>query len=240
MRAIILCAGLGTRVKPLTDSTPKALVNVGGKPILWYILQLLKKHHIESVGINLFHLHQKIRDYLEENANFGLKIVTKLEKELLGTAGGVKNFEDFIGDDDDFMVIHGDTLTNANLERIIDFHREAGADLTMAVCPWSNPWEKGIVGQQVGGRIVVYEEKPPKDKIFSSIGNAGIYVCQKNILPLIPENEFSDFGRDIFPKMLNIGMRMYGYKVNEYLIDIGDAESLQQANDDLETGVFKI
>jgi len=239
-KAIILCAGLGTRLKPFTDSTPKALVKIGDKPILWYILQLLKKHQIESVGINLFHLHQKIRDYLKENANFGLEIVTKLEKELLGTAGGVRNFEDFIGYDDSFLVIYGDVLTNANLKKIIDFHQRVRADLTMAIRPWPNPEEKGIVRLGLDGRITEFIEKPHGYEVFTNLGNAAIYVCQKSILPLIPENQFSDFGIDVFPKMLNKGLGIYGYIVRKYLIDVGNKRSLRQANDDLRMGVFKI
>lgn len=231
MRAIILAGGLGTRLRPLTNDLPKLMLPIGGKPILQYGLELLKKHGIREIAINLFHLPDKITDYFGDGRKFGVKIKYLYEKKLSGTAGPVKKLENFWGKQ--FLVFYGDNLTNVDLTRLINYHRKKGGTATLALYPTNEPWLKGIVELNNRRQIIKFIEKPQKRETKSNLANAGIYILEKKIVKYIPKKQFSDFGFDIFPKLLAAGKKIYGWKYDGYILDMGTLETYAQAQIDV-------
>ena len=151
-RAMILAAGEGTRLRPLTLETPKALLPIRGRPLIEHQLFWLNHHGIREVAINLYHLGNKIKDHLGDGSRFGMKICYSPEETLLGTAGGVKRIEHFFNDT--FVVVYGDILTDFDLSDMVKFHREKKAVATLAIFEAPNPWEVGVVELNKEGRIL--------------------------------------------------------------------------------------
>jgi NDP-sugar pyrophosphorylase family protein len=236
-KAMILAAGEGTRLKPLTLETPKALLPIGGVPLIYHTLVWLKKHGISRVAVNLCHLGEKIKVFLGDGSRFGVAISYSQEENLLGTAGGVKKMDRFF--DSTFVVAYGDMLTNFDLSAMINFHREKKALATLALFKASNPCEVGIIQLGKEGRAINFVEKPPREAELGNLGNAGIYVLEKRILDHVPIQGFCDFAYDIFPKLIKANLPIYGYVLDaKYIIDIGTPEKYQQANQEIEAGRF--
>lgn len=235
-RAIILAAGEGTRLHPFTLQTPKVLLSIGEAPLIQHTLSWLRSHGISEIAINLHHLGYKIRDFLGDGSSFGVRIHYSPEKELLGTAGGVKKMEEFL--DGTFIVVYGDILTDFNLSAMVKSHQQAKALATIALFRAANPWEVGIVETDRQGRLVSFREKPPPGSEAGNLSSAGVYVLEKQILDYIPGRGSDDFGYDIFPKLLELDLPVYGYvlKPEDYLIDIGTPDKYRKANEDIEKG----
>ena len=233
MKAMILAAGEGTRLRPLTLNTPKVLLPVSGVPLIEYTLCWLKHYGITGVAINLHHLAAKIQSRLGDGARFGIKIVYSLENSLLGTAGGVKKMAAFL--DGPFAVVYGDVLTDLDLNAMLEFHRDRQAAATLAVREMPNPWEVGVLEMNSGGRILDFTEKPPRGSERSNLSSGGVYILEKNVLDHVPEAGFCDFAYDVFPRLIELGLPVYGYhlKNGDYLLDIGTAEKYKQANLDM-------
>ena len=229
MKAFLLAAGVGSRLRPLTDTTPKCLVPVGGKPLLDYWMRLFEKHGVDEVFINTHYLHEQVEAYIAAyNESGKMPHVTFVyEPELLGSGGTVRKNRDFIGDDKEFLICYADNLTNADLSAMIDFHRKGGSILTMALFRADNPRECGIAALDAAGRIVEFVEKPTQPK--SNLANAGIYVADKKLFDYIPQTDFSDFGKDVLPKLTG---KMSGFALSDYLLDIGTPEKYARAQDD--------
>jgi len=237
MKAMILAAGEGKRLRPLTEQIPKAMLEINGHPIIFYQLKLLRKYGVRDVIINLNYKPEKIESYLENN-NFGMNIKFSHEKELLGTAGGVKKAEYFF--DEDFFVIYGDIITDINLGEVYKFHEEKNGIATL--CVHKIPRDKqstSVISLDKNQRITKLVEKPTKydtdliERDYKYV-NSGIYVLKKNILEKIPENTFSDFAIDIFPKLLN-EEKLFGY-VHEkcYWAELGRLEKYNNIKNEIE------
>lgn len=228
-KAIILCAGEGTRLRPLTESCPKPMLKVGNKPLLERIICLLKKHGVNEIGINLFKYPDVIMDYFGDGSKLDVKIHYHVEKELLGTAGALNNFRWFL--DSAFFVYYGDVVTNADLNNLISFHKQKKSIVTIGLYEVGNPTECGIVGTDKEMRILRFVEKPHKDEVFTNLANSGIYIMEKNVLDYIPDGLKYDFGKDLFPELLDRALPMYGLLINDVLIDIGSIKNYEKAND---------
>jgi NDP-sugar pyrophosphorylase family protein len=239
-KAMILAAGEGTRLYPLTLETPKVLLPIGGTPLIQHTLPWLKSHGIKEVAINLHHLGDKIRDSLGDGSQFGLKIHYSPEETLLGTAGGVKRMEHFF--DSTFVVIYGDMFTYLDLSAMIRLHHEKKAIATIAVTEVSTPWEFGIVQIRENNKIISFIEKPPKGTQLGNMASGGIYVLQREVLDFIPSQGFYDFAYDVFPRLLEHNLPIYGYVLNpdNYMIDIGTDGKYKQANEDVKAGKVKL
>lgn len=237
MRAIILAGGLGTRLRPLTNNLPKLMLPIGDKPILQYNIELLKKHGLTEIAINLFHLPGKIVDCFGDGKKFGVKIKYLREKELSGTAGPIKKLASFWGKQ--FLVFYGDNLSNMDLTALIDYHQKKKGIATVALSPTNQPWMKGIVELDANKRIIKFIEKPKRGEIKSNLANCGVYVLETEVLKYIPEGKFSDFGFDIFPKLLTAGKKMYGWKFKGYILDMGTLKAYAQAQKDYLEGKIK-
>lgn len=212
-KAMLLAAGRGSRLRPLTESVPKCMVPLANKPILEYNIEWLRRHGVVDLIINLFHLPDVVMDYFGDGSRWGVHITYSLESELLGSAGGVRNVADFF--DGPFFVWYGDNLSTCDLCRLYGFHRAKGGVATIALCHREDPTASGIVGLGGQGRITRFLEKPRPDQVFSHWVNAGIFVLEPQVLEAIPPDGAPDFGQDVFPGLLMEGERLYGYRMSE-------------------------
>ncbi len=231
-QAMILAAGEGTRLRPLTLKTPKVLLPVGGRPLLEHILGWLRFQGITEVAINLHHKPEAVIDYFDTGESFGVKITYSVEDPVLGTAGALSKLRHYFTET--FLVIYGDILTDLNISPLIEFHRAKQAQVTIALHRVADPCASGIVELDNECRIHRFVEKPPPEAVFTDLANTGIYVLEPEVLNLIPSNTFYDFAYDLFPLLIDSGMPIYGYPITGYLIDIGTMTSYYQAEVDLQ------
>ena len=211
-QAMILAAGKGTRLKPLTDDTPKCMLPIAGKPLLEHTIAHLRRCGVANLMINVHHLSQTLMDYFGDGSRLGVKISYSQENTLLGTAGGVKNVAAFFKGT--FFVVYGDNLSTCSLKKLHKFHADKNSMLTVALHYREDPTQSGIVETDEEGRIIRFFEKPAPAQIFSRWVSAGILVVEPQVLDLIPQNAACDFARDIFPNLLNGGYPLYGYRMS--------------------------
>ena len=226
MKAMILAAGAGSRLRPLTDERPKPMIEIGGMPILEHNVRLLERHGVSDIIINLHYRPQAITSHFGDGSDFNVHITYSHEPELLGTAGGVKAVEEFF--DDDFFLVYGDNLSTCNLSNLMALHKQQAAVYTMALFFRDDPSSSGIVGTAEDGRITSFLEKPLPDQVFSNWVNAGYFALSPSLLPHIPRGRPFDFGHDLLPQMLRDGARAYGYKMHESLWWIDSIEDYER------------
>lgn len=220
MKAFIMAAGAGTRLRPLTFEIPKPMVPVLNKPTIEHTVENLRRHGIRQIMMNLHHYPETVRRYFGDGAAFGLDIQYSFEKKLMGTAGGVKNTEWFF--DSTFLVMSGDGLTDINLTKALAFHRKKRSLATMVLKPVDSKFEYGVTLTDKSGRIVRFIEKPKWSDVFANTVNTGIYIFEPEIFRYIPKNKFYDFGIQLWPKLLRLKKRIFGYVMNEYWTDVGN------------------
>ncbi len=208
MKAVVLSAGKGVRLRALTEALPKPMLPVHGKPVLEHHIELLRLHGIREVCINLHHRAEAIRGYFQDGKKWGVQIHYAFEPELLGTAGAVKNFETVLGKDR-FLVIYGDNFTNYNLSQIVDFHLRKEGLAAIAVFEKEDVSSSGVVWLDSDGKVIKFVEKPKDPHPGSKLVNAGIYVFEPEIFGHIPSGKFSDFGSEVFPSLLAKGKSLY-------------------------------
>lgn len=232
-RAMVLAAGEGTRLRPLTLETPKVLVPVGGVPLICYTLAWLRSHGVREVVINLYHLGDRIKKYLDDGSHFGMKVHYSSEERLLGTAGGVKKAGRFFPGA--FVVVYGDVLTDFDLSDMMGFHRAKGGIATLALTKVVNPRETGIVQLDKDDRVVSFVEKPSGGAVIGDMSNGGVYILEKEVLQFIPRGRYCDFAYDVFPRLIEFGCPVYGYRLKsgDYLIDIGSMDRYERVNKDI-------
>jgi len=238
MKAVILAAGQGTRLRPMTDSVPKPMVRIRGKPLLEYIIRLLRRYGIMDIFIPLNRYRDVFTNYFGDGAQWGVRIYYSVEEKLLGTAGAVKKLESHFSNT--FLVVYGDNLSNCNITQLTNFHRHRGGIGTIAVFEIENPTSSGIVKLNKEQRILKFLEKPTKKQVFSKLVNAGIYILEPRIFGYIPKGQAYDFGKDLFPRLLIESERLYGYIMMEYLLGIDTIEAFKQAQIDVQQGRFSL
>jgi len=228
MKAMILAAGLGTRLRPMTEEIPKCMMRIGGKPLLEHIVRWLQYCGVNEIIINIYHLPEAIRGYFGNGQKWGVRITYSMEDRLLGTAGGVKNVAWFF--DEAFFVWYGDNFSVCDLNRLHAFHKAKSGLATIALYYRDEPTQSGIVALDENDRVIRFLEKPSPDKVFSRWVSAGIFVLEPAVLEVIPADGSPDFGRDIFPVLMETGKLLYGYRMskNEGLWWIDTPEDLQQ------------
>jgi mannose-1-phosphate guanylyltransferase/phosphomannomutase len=225
-----MAGGEGTRLRPLTSNQPKPMVPIVGKPCMEHILELLKQHGFDEVVVTVAFLPQAIRSYFGNGEPLGLEIEYSVEESPLGTAGSVRLASDRL--DETFVVISGDALTDVDLDKLIAFHKEKDAAVTIGLKSVENPLEFGIVVTDDDGRIERFLEKPSWGQVFSDTINTGIYVLEPEVLRHIPTDGPYDFSKELFPLLLEMGRPLYGYVFDEYWQDIGNLDQFRQANFD--------
>jgi len=231
MKAVIMAGGEGSRLRPLTCNRPKPMVPIVNKPVMEHIIELLKKYGIRDIAVTLQYMPEIIKDYFSDGSEFGVNLKYFTEDVPLGTAGSVKNCEEFL--DETFIVISGDALTDINLDKAIEFHKKNSAMVTLVLKKVESPIEYGVVVTDQLGRITRFLEKPSWGEVFSDTVNTGIYVLAPEVLSYIKKNQRYDFSKDLFPILLNQNKPMFGFVTDDYWCDIGDLEAYVGVQNDI-------
>ena len=231
MKAVILAGGEGTRLRPLTCNTPKPMVPILNRPFLEHMLSHLKGHGVDHTLLTLCYLPDVIRSHFGDGWDFGLRLSYTLEEEPLGTAGAVKNVESEL--DGTFFVLNGDIFTDLDLEDMARFHRENGALVTISLTQVEDPSAFGVVETDPQGRVLRFLEKPTPGVTASNWINAGIYLVEPEALAHAPSGEPYMFERGLFPKLLDMGAPVYGYRSRSYWVDLGTPANYTKVHRDL-------
>lgn len=238
MKALILAAGLGKRLG-LKD-IPKPMYKVSGLPVLEHNILLLKKHGITDICINLHYKPEIIKDYFKNGEKWNVKITYSLEETLLGTGGAVRKLYTF-WEDEPFFVVYGDNYTDINLTEMLNFHKKEKPVVTIAVFDPEKSLNSGIAGGVItmdnDKRLLSFIEG--KEKKVKGYVNAGVYILEPEVLDLIPAGIFSDFGNDIFPKLLIQGKLMKGYITDSFVLAIDTQEALNTSEKNIKGGMIK-
>ncbi len=235
MKAIVMAGGEGTRLRPVTGGRPKPMVEILGKPVLSYTVDLLKKFNITDLCFTLRYLPGIIQNRYGDGSGLGVNITYNIESEPLGTAGSVAACGNFLNSDD-FVVVSGDALWHFDLQKCVDFHKAKNADATILLYEHPEPTSYGVVVTADDGRIIRFVEKPAWETVMSGMVNTGIYVLSPRVLDIIPEGQAFDFGKDVFPKMLSDGMALYGFQADGYWCDVGTPDAYRRCCGDMLTG----
>lgn len=226
---MIMAAGLGTRLLPLTDPLPKPMMPVLNTPVMEYSIRLLQMHGVSDIVANTHYNPAYIMDHFGNGSDFGVNLTYSFEEQLLGTAGGVRNNRHFLNET--FFVLSGDALTDINLTAMYEFHKKSNSLVTIALKAVRDVSGYGVVVTRKSGRITGFQEKPNKKDALSNVVNTGIYIIEPEIFELIPEG-FYDFGRQLFPRLLELGIPFYGYITKDYWCDIGTIPVYKKAHEE--------
>ena len=213
MKAVLLAAGLGTRLGPVTESIPKCMVEVAGKPVLQHNIEWLRHQHVTDLAINLHHRPDVVRRFLGGGEAFGVTIHYSWERALLGTAGAVGRLQGWLGNEE-FLVLYADNIISCDLEAVGRLHRSLTAILTVALFWRDDVSASGIAEVTAEGRIRKFIEKPRAHEAISHWVSAGLLYCDPQLLNFIPDEQFSDFGRDVIPAVLEAGCTVGGHQMS--------------------------
>jgi len=244
-KAIILCAGEGTRLLPLTKDTPKPVIPIDNIPLLEYNIRLCKFHGIKDIFINTSYLPEKIKDCIGDGGHLGVNITYSYESQPLGTSGALNNFKQFLGGEP-FVVIYGDNLTDIDLEKMFKYHKAKGGIATIALRKKPRNYKtQSLIITDEDSKLKEFIEKPSDDLVMKKslefkLINSGIYFCDPRILNYIPKG-FSDFAYDIFPNIINKKEKVYGFLMDDYYFrEVGKIEKYNIAKDEIESGKIKL
>jgi len=248
MKAMILAAGKGTRVRPITYMIPKPMIPILQKPVMEFLLELLRQHGFNQVMVNVSHLANEIESYFRDGQRFGVQIAYSFEGrivdgelvgEALGSAGGMRRIQDFSPFfDDTFVVLCGDALIDLDLTAAVKWHKEKGAIATIVMksVPREQVTSYGVVVTDDEGRIKSFQEKPAVEDALSTDINTGIYIFEPEVLDYIPSGQEYDIGGQLFPKLVEMGAPFYGIAMDFQWVDIGKVPDYWQAVRDVLLG----
>jgi len=234
-KAMIMAAGAGTRLNPLTLKVPKPMVPVTNVPILEFILKHLQKYGINDVVANTHYLAESIQNVYGGENHLGMNFQYVYEPELTGTAGGVKKTEFFFKPGETFIVVSGDALTDVDIEKLYEQHKNSGAMATMALkeIPISEVAHFGVVVVDKDSRVIGFQEKPSPEEAKSNLVNAGIYIFETDVFNYIPANKFYDFAKNVFPAMMANNDPLYAAVIDDYWNDIGTIKQYKHSSFDV-------
>ncbi|MBN8868093.1 MAG: NDP-sugar synthase [Solirubrobacterales bacterium] len=247
---MVLAAGLGTRLRPVTRSVPKPMVPVLNRPVMEHIVRLLAGHGFTEVIANVHWFPEVIQAHFGDGSDFGVELSYSHEEELLGTAGGVRHASHFF--EEDFLVISGDAMTDIDLAAMREFHRSHGGIATLATRRVADTSEFGVVITDESGRIQGFQEKPDPAEALSDLANCGIYMFKREIFDHFPApgesklaapghpEGFADWAYDVFPSLLEAGIDFYAHETDSYWNDIGTIDELVQSNFDALEGAVDL
>jgi mannose-1-phosphate guanylyltransferase len=241
MKAMILAAGKGTRVRPITHTIPKPMIPILQKPVMEFLLELLRQHGFNEVMVNVSHLAEEIENYFRDGQRFGVEIAYSFEGrvedgvligEALGSAGGIKkiqSFQPFF--DDTFVVLCGDALIDLDLTEAVRRHKEKGAVASLVTkrVPKDQVSSYGVVVTDEDSRVVTFQEKPSVEDAASDMINTGIYIFEPEVLDHIPDGVPFDIGADLFPTLAAAGAPFYALPMDFEWVDIGKVPDYWQA-----------
>jgi len=250
MRAMVLAAGLGTRLRPITQAMPKPMVPVVNRPVMEHIARLLARHGFTETIANLHWFPELIESHFGDGSEFGLELSYSREERLLGTAGGVRNAAGFLGDS--FLVISGDALTDIDLTAMREFHESHDGIASLATKRVGDTSEFGVVITGEDGRIQGFQEKPETSEALSDLANCGVYMFRAEIFDFFPApgasraaggddpEGFADWAMDVFPALLEGDVPFYSHEADAYWNDIGNLAELRQGNLDALSGAVSV
>jgi NDP-sugar pyrophosphorylase family protein len=228
---MIMAAGLGTRLHPLTGSMAKPMVPILNRPVMEHMLNLVRRHGVREVAANLHHHPDMIRTHFGDGSAFGVDLRFNLEEELLGTAGGVGEFREFFSGGT-FVVVSGDGLTDIDITAFVTAHRARGGIATVAVQEVADPSLYGVVVADAEGRITGFQEKPTAAEALSHSCNCGIYAFEPAIFDYVPAGRFCDWARDVFPALLAGDIPFFRWEMRGYWSDVGNIDQYRLSNFD--------
>ncbi len=237
MKALILAGGFGTRLRPLTYTRPKHLLPIANRPHIEHVLDLLQRHGVDEIVLLTSYLAEQFEATIAGASARGVTVHVTHEEEPLGTAGALKYAETFVSDET-FLVFNGDVLMDVDLERMIGFHRERGADATIVLTPVEDPSAFGVVPTDDDGRVEGFIEKPAPGEAPTNLINAGIYILEPKVLDRIPAGEVWSAERQLFPDLVSSGAPFFATGSDGYWMDIGTPEKYLQANLDALSGSY--
>jgi mannose-1-phosphate guanylyltransferase len=241
MKAMILAAGKGTRVRPITHVLPKPMIPLVRKPVMEFLVEHLKAHDIKQIMVNTSHLAPVIEEYFRDGDRFGVQMAYSFEGDLIGgqiegkaigSAGGMKKIQDFSGFfDETFVVLCGDALVDIDFAQVLRFHRDRKSIATLVLrdVPPDDVSKYGVVQTDASGRIVRFQEKPTRDQAVSSTINTGIYVFEPEIFQYIPSGVEFDIGGQLLPELVRNGQSIFGITLPFAWLDIGSVPDYWEA-----------
>lgn len=235
MRAMVMAAGLGTRLRPITYDVPKPVVPVANRPIIEQILLLLASHGVTDVISNLHWFPDAVRNVLGDGSHLGIDLTYSHEEELLGTAGGVRNVREFFGDEP-FLVMAGDALTDVDIGALAKAHVETDGIATLVGKRVTNTSEYGVIVTDEHDRVEGFQEKPDPADALSDQANSMIYAFDAEVFEYFPDRPVVDFALDVFPAMLDAGVPFHVYETDAYWNDVGSLPEYLQGNLDAVNG----
>lgn len=220
MKAVVLAAGIGSRLGALTKDRPKCLLPIAGRPLLDYWCESLARVGVKEVFINTHHHAAQVREFIRK-APHGLTFVEGYEETLLGSAGTLRSAFEFVRAEEKFFIIYADNYSEIDLARLMSFHEQSGRPpLVVTAYQTETPSNCGIFELDDDGRVISFEEKPAQPK--SNIANSGIHVASRELFDFVPSDTPADIGFQVLPKLVG---KMFAYVTDEYIIDIGTPES---------------
>jgi len=228
-KAVIICGGLGTRLRPVTYKIPKPMIKIGKKPLLEHLVFLCKKHYIEQIYLAVFYLPEVIINYFGDGKKWGLDIKISIEKKPLGSIGPLSLLKKKLGSA--FFVLSGDAITNVDLTKMSKFHKKKRAFGTFLVHTTDHPYDSDLVEFDENFKIKRFF-RPKKGNHFEPISKSGTHIFEPEVLKFIPENKKYSLEKDLIPDLLKKGKNLYAYYSNAYSKDIGTPERLQKARQD--------
>jgi mannose-1-phosphate guanylyltransferase len=250
VRAMVLAAGLGTRLRPITHAVPKPMVPVLNRPVMEHIVRLLVANGFTEAIANLHWFPETIEGHFGDGSEFGIELSYSREEQLLGTSGGVRNAAGFLGDS--FLVISGDALTDIDLRAMAEFHESHDGIATLATKRVADTSQFGVAITAEDGRIQGFQEKPEPAEALSDLANCGIYMFRSEIFDFFPEPGtskaasegdppgFADWAMDVFPALLEADVPFYSHEIDRYWNDIGNLDELRQGNIDALVGAVAV
>ncbi len=238
---MVMAAGLGTRLRPLTWEIPKPVVPVANRPVIEHILRALKRHGVDQVVSNLHWFPETIRGPLGDGSALGVELTYVEEEKLLGTAGGVRNVADHLtAEGGPFLVMAGDALTDIDFTALLEAHRRNDGIATLAVKQVADVSQFGVVVTDGEGRVQGFQEKPDPAEALSDLTNTMIYVFEPEVIEHFPADEVIDFALDVFPALLDQDVPFYVHRFDEYWNDVGSIPEYLQGNLDAVTGAVEL
>jgi mannose-1-phosphate guanylyltransferase len=250
MRAMVLAAGLGTRLRPITYAMPKPMVPVLNRPVMEHIVRLLAGHGFSEAIANLHWFPETIEGHFGDGSDFGIELSYSREEQLLGTSGGVRNAAGFLGES--FLVISGDALTDIDLGAMRAFHESHDGVATLATRRVADTSQFGVAITGADGRIQGFQEKPEPSEALSDLANCGIYMFRSEIFDFFPASGtskaagpgdpvgFADWAMDVFPALMENDVPFYSHEIDAYWNDIGNLDEMRQGNLDALHGAVEI
>jgi NDP-sugar pyrophosphorylase family protein len=235
MKAMLLAAGAGTRLRPLTYQIPKPMVPVVNRPVIHHVLDNLLRHGVSDVMVNLHAYPEQVRGYCGDGSRWSLDVSYSFEPKLMGTAGAIKKTESFFKDGP-FFVMSGDGVSDIDLTEMLAFHRRKKSLATMALKAVDSRFDYGVTLSDKRGRITGFMEKPNWSEVFSNKVNTGIYLFEPEVLKLIPKGRPYDFGHELWPKLLKMKAPIYAYETRAYWCDVGNLSEYRRCQVDCLAG----